>query len=160
MSSVSVEYPSGKVGDVTPPIVNLNGSAGATLRDAYDAAVSAGSDALLALYDTAPNGRDYQTAPPGAFETARREHDRRIAALRDVQAELVALRDAVQDQIDARESRRMTYRLGAPDAKGRLNTIEARLWRGELCDTTECWETKARRDQEAARKARRKKDKP
>ena len=102
MKTVAVAYPSGKVGDVTPPTVNLNGSSPDSLRDAYDDAIAHVSSALTALYDAAPNGRDYQTAP-GAFEAARREHERRVLALRDVQAELGAIRDDIQDQIDERE---------------------------------------------------------
>lgn len=104
--TVSVEYPSGRIGDVTPPILNLNGSSGESLLDDLDESVSALSTALTALYDAAPNGRDYQTALPGAYERARHEHERRIAALRDVQAEMVALREHVRDQIDAKKERR------------------------------------------------------
>ena len=36
----------------------------------------------------------------------------------------------------------------------KLQTIEARLWRGELNDTTECWETTARRDEEERQRKR------
>jgi hypothetical protein len=65
----------------TYPYVNNNGATRESLIDARKQARSALRDALIAIGDCAPHGRDYQTAPQGAYDTARQRYSEQVAAL-------------------------------------------------------------------------------
>lgn len=83
----------------TAPTINLNGSHGpALLEDVMNAHDAVGA-AIAAAQKTSPNGRDYQTAPKGAFEAARAEHICRLTRLNDIVQEFEALAIAIQGQI-------------------------------------------------------------
>jgi hypothetical protein len=71
------------------PTIHPNGSGRSAILDGYTAAARATGLAIDALCLTAPNGRDYAT--PGDRAQARREHEARVAKLREVQAELLEL---------------------------------------------------------------------
>ncbi len=57
----------------------------------YERAHAAVSDAMDALKDTAPNGRDYYPQGAAAIEEAQHEHAKRMEALRRVYAELTEI---------------------------------------------------------------------
>ena len=63
------------------PVANLNGASKQSLVDARLAAVEALQDAMRALGECSPNGRDYQTAPAGEYEIARARYIEQFAAL-------------------------------------------------------------------------------
>lgn len=80
------------------PRINLNGtSKGDLLQQQLDAlhAVNAAIDALCAA---APNGRDYQTLPPGAVQLALSEHTARLKLLQTVQDELQTIAMHISDE--------------------------------------------------------------
>lgn len=86
------------------PLVHLNGTSSETLLRQNEVAVGALEQALQSLCRAAPNARDFYPRPEG-FEPARREHDARVAKLREVLDELIAIGESVQAQIDARVRR-------------------------------------------------------
>jgi len=63
------------------PGINLNGSTASSLLEDYTTTLTTLRAAREAVGTSGPNGRDYQTSPHGAFETARAEHTVRLAAL-------------------------------------------------------------------------------
>ncbi len=86
------------------PTIHLNGSdADVLYKQARDADHFI-RVALQALYDMAPNARDYYPQGDGAFEAARKEHMARIDALIAVQEDIVKLAVGVLDQRDARNA--------------------------------------------------------
>lgn len=88
----------------TAPTLHLNGTSFDELSAQYGEATEAVQRALRAL--PSPNGRDYYPAGPAAYDAARREHDVRCARLRAVLDELVVVFGDINDQNDARASRR------------------------------------------------------
>lgn len=82
----------------TVPRVNLNGTSRGALvhqrREVCDALLSA----LRALERAAPHGRDYQTAPQGAFEAARRQHEARCTQLADMRRQITQEAIEIQEQ--------------------------------------------------------------
>lgn len=80
------------------PLVHLNGSGRRSLLDGYTAAAQKVREALDALRDTAPNGRDYYPRGASALPRAIAEHDVRIQRLDAVLADLDELAIAVADQ--------------------------------------------------------------
>ncbi|HET6927454.1 MAG TPA: hypothetical protein VFI48_11460 [Hyphomicrobiaceae bacterium] len=73
------------------PTVHLNGTARSDLLDGYLRARTELVQARHALYDAAPNGRDYYVQGPDAITKARDEHLARIAKIEDVIADIEAL---------------------------------------------------------------------
>ncbi len=77
------------------PTIHLNGTGARGLVAQYQDAHSALHDALAAVCQSAPHGRDYytQTEIGGrpAYETARSEHDARLSKIRAVMAEFERL---------------------------------------------------------------------
>lgn len=73
---------------MTHPTPNLNGTARSTMAQRFDEARAAVEYALDAAIETAPHQRDY---PCGNYESARKEHLERVAALRRVADEFLAL---------------------------------------------------------------------
>lgn len=83
---------------LTFPIVHLNGSGRDNLlkqyRDAYDAL----HNAIGALIEMSPHGRDYYVHPdPEAFSNARQDNRKRIAKLNEVLDEISILRNRILD---------------------------------------------------------------
>jgi len=72
------------------PYVNLNGDTVQTLVEDRRATVGALQKAIECLGAQYPHGRNYQTAPPGAYEMARRLHDAQMETLRRFSAEITA----------------------------------------------------------------------
>ena len=75
---------------MTMPTINRNGSSAESLTRKYGAARIAVMNALDALSEAAPHGRDYQLNP-GAYMVAAIEHERRYKALRDIRDEMEKL---------------------------------------------------------------------
>lgn len=86
------------------PTVHLNGTSGDVLLRQFKDARLALRQAVDALQCAAPNARDYYVQP-GGVSAAQREHEARIAKLREVEEEVYALMQGVQDQIAARVRR-------------------------------------------------------
>lgn len=84
--------------NLTIPTVHLNGTSAEDLIQQYRKAYRATQDALKALAESAPHGRDYYVQSDGAFEKARKEHESRAERLRAVSDELLELALQVQDQ--------------------------------------------------------------
>lgn len=80
------------------PTIHLNGTSREHLSGQARRAAQAVIDAIDAICDAAPNGRDYYVQGDAAFEAARREHLARIERLESVKAELVALWEAIEEQ--------------------------------------------------------------
>jgi hypothetical protein len=72
------------------PYVNLNGDSAETLVEDRLGTLKALQKALEFLGAQYPNGRNYQTAPAGAYETARRIHEDQMAGLRLMVKEITA----------------------------------------------------------------------
>ncbi len=88
------------------PTVHLNGTAGHVLADQYLTAANAVGAAIDALCDAGPNARDYYVQGPDAGLAAQREHEARVAKLKNVRDELAAIAEGIQDQIDAQDAAR------------------------------------------------------
>lgn len=73
------------------PGVNLNGTRPAELLRQYLDALGALRTTQVALAEMRPHGRDYQTLPPAAFDTARAQHQAREERLDAIRAEITAL---------------------------------------------------------------------
>jgi len=56
--------------------------------------------------NSGPNARDYYVQGPDVALAAQREHEARIASLKRVRAELAAIAEGIQDQIDTRDAAR------------------------------------------------------
>ena len=89
---------------IMKPTIHLNGSSLGHLIEDYEKAARLVGDALVALGQTVPNGRDYYPQGPYACTVATKEHDARLAKLRDVRQELAEILDELQDQKDLREA--------------------------------------------------------
>ena len=76
------------------PIVHMNGTSRSTLIQLRCDAAAPLRDALKALSEMAPNGRDYYPVP-GHLTKAQAQHDRRVAALRTVYDEIEAEAEAL-----------------------------------------------------------------
>jgi hypothetical protein len=82
---------------LTVPTVHLNGTGETGLVEPLRAAYAAIRDALGALNEAAPHGRDYYLTT-GAYERARDEHLDRVRRLESVGDELIALAREIQKQ--------------------------------------------------------------
>ena len=76
-------------------VLNINGTSADALIQALCDARIAVMDAMKSLQETAPNGRDFQTAPRGAYEVARGIYGARFAVLdklaNDLEADAIAI---------------------------------------------------------------------
>jgi hypothetical protein len=70
------------------PRVNLNGTSRNALIQQRREVCDALNSALEALERAAPHGRDYQTAPDGALETARHQHEARCTQLAELRRQI------------------------------------------------------------------------
>ena len=81
------------------PTVHLNGTSGADLLSQTVDAMLALSDAMKALQNAGPHGRDYYVQGPRAIDAAMSEHRARLAQLEAVQADLVAIYESIDAQM-------------------------------------------------------------
>lgn len=88
------------------PTIHLNGSSPESLREGYRKAAEALYDAISALCEAGPHGRDYYLQSNTAIYEAVAEHASRVDRLKSVQDELVQLAEHVQEQIDERDHSR------------------------------------------------------
>ncbi len=84
--------------NVTIPTIHLNGSSAEHMLGDYRSARTAIRSAVEAVQQTAPNGRDYYVMLPGAYERALHEHRERLAALKKIDDELLAIAMGIMDQ--------------------------------------------------------------
>ena len=78
-----------KVKSLTKPTIHLNGSSAERLAEGYKKAYDAIGEAVAAVRETAPNGRDYPEI--GTLEKAQAEHPSRLTHLSNVLEELETL---------------------------------------------------------------------
>jgi len=79
------------------PTIHLNGSGRTILSEQYERADLAINDAINALFDARPNGRDYYTQGNEAYDVALSEHTARVRALVGVRTDISAIRLAIVD---------------------------------------------------------------
>ena len=84
------------------PTVHLNGTSAENLTRQLIEARRALRNALQAVDETAPNGRDYYPQGEGAIGVATREHLSRLERIQAVLGELNEMLEGVQEQADAR----------------------------------------------------------
>lgn len=87
------------------PTIHLNGTSADALLSQYAAAYKAVDDALNALAQSAPHGRDYYVQEQNAYEEAREEHRERLNKLRHVRGELVEIMRSIETQAQARQKK-------------------------------------------------------
>jgi len=80
------------------PVVNLNGESREALVNARTAARIVVMEAMKALAECAPHGRDYQTSTRERYEGARALYVKRFAFLDQLANELEDEAIAIQDQ--------------------------------------------------------------
>ena len=92
---------------VAVPCVHLNGTSAGELLEQLENAVEAVRALTVALNRAAPNGRDYYVYSPNQTQRAIKEHCLRQEKVLEVAAELVMMRDHVQECINLKnESKR------------------------------------------------------
>lgn len=79
------------------PTIHNNGTSGSILLQQVLDSKHALQEAVKALCQAAPNGRDYYPQGPDAFRQAQAEHISRYNRLVGVEAELEALAIAISD---------------------------------------------------------------
>jgi hypothetical protein len=79
------------------PVIHNNGTAREDLVGGLCDARAAIHDAIKAVQQTAPNGRDYYPKGPEALERATKQHDKRIQTLADVATEVEKLADLIDE---------------------------------------------------------------
>ena len=84
------------------PIININGSSADRLIAECKNAERALFDATEAVSAMTVHGRDFQTAPDGAYERMVKEHRERLAKLSAVYGEIRSLRVQIHAQAVAR----------------------------------------------------------
>ncbi len=77
------------------PTIHLNGTSRDSLREGLMTAYTAVRTAIDAVCDAAPHGRDYYVQGPDAYTKARAEHDSRLARLKSVQDEILAIWEGI-----------------------------------------------------------------
>lgn len=80
------------------PTVHRNGTSKEALMQDLENASNKLYEAIKALEETAPNGRDYYVQGPSALGKAEKEHTKRLSALKLVQEELAFLMESIADQ--------------------------------------------------------------
>lgn len=84
--------------NIQAPVININGTSKEVLMDQLVAVFHAGRALEKALAEAAPHGRDYQTAPPGAYQMARKQHEDRMKRVSSVLKEIEDIAIQIQDQ--------------------------------------------------------------
>jgi len=77
------------------PTVHLNGTSRVELMEQFQTAHNALYQAIRALEDCGPNGRDYYPQGDSALTVALAEHVARIRAIQAVDADIKALIEAI-----------------------------------------------------------------
>jgi hypothetical protein len=77
------------------PTIHLNGTSRQELLDGYVVALNAVRDAIIAVGNACPNGRDYYVQGPDATQKARGEHLLRLVRLMSVRDELYEIAEAI-----------------------------------------------------------------
>jgi len=85
------------------PVVNMNGSSRDALVEQQLAVAQAARALADALAEASPHGRDYQTAQPGEYEGARKEHDARCQLVRDIMDDAQTIALHIQDSPSRRK---------------------------------------------------------
>jgi len=80
------------------PTVHLNGTGKGHLLGELEAAHRAIGGAIDALAQVTVHGRDYYVQGDQAYRQARTEMDRRLAALRAVQDDVLTMHTAIEEQ--------------------------------------------------------------
>ena len=91
---------------MTFPTLHLNGTSARDLLEGWERAHAALREAMQALAQTAPNGRDFYVQAAGAFQVAVAEHEDRMRRLHEVSLELEALSEHVAVEDLRRKERR------------------------------------------------------
>lgn len=73
---------------ITLPGINMNGDSASELYRLNCAAHEAVINAITAVQNAAPHGRNYQTMPQGSYQAAIEEHRQRLLALHKIRNEL------------------------------------------------------------------------
>ena len=92
------------------PTIHLNGTSGTDLMSQTTDAMLALSAAIKALQNAGPHGRDYYLHGNSAFPRALQEHKDRLTKLAEVQADLVAISEAIHAQMTPRTAPKTTIR--------------------------------------------------
>lgn len=79
------------------PMIHLNGSSRERLLEQQTDAAAALREALEALVEASPNGRDYYPQGSGAVQAAMREHEDRLRRIQSVLCEIEALAEAISE---------------------------------------------------------------
>ncbi len=87
------------------PTIHLNGTSPKTLLEDHLNALRAVQTAMEAIAAAAPNGRDFYPQGPDACGKAGVEHRERIARLKKVYDEMMAIAEHCSDAIDSRARR-------------------------------------------------------
>lgn len=80
------------------PTIHLNGTSAQSLMDDLENAHEKIREAIQALSQCAPNGRDYYVQESGALVVAQEEHQARMSKLVSIKAELEALAEGIDAQ--------------------------------------------------------------
>lgn len=80
------------------PTLHLNGTGINGFRDGLVKVHSTLRNAIEALCQAAPHGRDYYVQGPDAYNVARKEHDARVEKLTSVLREITEIWEGIQEQ--------------------------------------------------------------
>jgi 2-phospho-L-lactate guanylyltransferase (CobY/MobA/RfbA family) len=80
------------------PTVHLNGTGKSDLIEGLIKARHALNEAMKALMDAAPNGRDYYVQTPSTFPLAQEQHAKRVHAIGAIYDELGEIAQAIDAQ--------------------------------------------------------------
>jgi hypothetical protein len=80
------------------PTVHLNGTSADDLIEGLVKARHALNEAMKALMDAAPNGRDYYVQTPSTFSVAQDQHDKRVRAVVAICDDLGEIAQAIDAQ--------------------------------------------------------------
>lgn len=98
---------------IAVPFIHLNGTSPEELLLGLNNALDATREAVVMLYQAAPNGRDHYPSNTGTIAQA--EHTVRAKKLCDVREELEEMRNHVQAVIDFKNARKATARRSDPE---------------------------------------------
>lgn len=96
------------------PIVNINGTSGDALMAHYIKTLDAIHALQGIMREGMPHGRDYQTAEPGIYETAREQHSEMLNELSAIESRVTTIALAVQEQLMDRKAMREASKLPQP----------------------------------------------
>lgn len=78
------------------PTIHMNGTSKESLLRGWDKAYVAINDAMNALAEAGPNGRDFYPQGPEALAIAIKEHSARMTKLDEVRSELQELCNSIE----------------------------------------------------------------